>query len=30
MQVIKIDYESIILIIYDSIRVVNWVIYPEK
>lgn len=33
MQVIsrlKIDYESIILIIYDYIRVVNWVIYPEK
>lgn len=33
MQVIsrlKIDCESIILIIYDSIRVVNWVIYPEK
>ena len=33
MQVIsrlKIDSESIILIIYDSIRVVNWVIYPEK
>lgn len=30
MSRLKIDYESIILIIYDSIRVVNWVIYPEK
>lgn len=27
---LKIDYESTILIICDSIRVVNWMIYPEK
>ncbi len=27
---LKIDYESIILIIYNSIRDVNWVIYPEN
>lgn len=27
---LKIDYKSTILIIYDSIRVVNWMIYPEK